>query len=256
MNQHEKAHADFARAISNCEKTLAEHKATVGANRPATLDCMVTLASCYCDAGRYDKARVEFANALSAGVSSHDVRYYYALLCLKQDDRPAYRKACAGMVKQYSASQNQGELNSTAWSCVLAPSALDDYAPVLQIARRAVQREPKDQDNLETLGAALFRAGQLDEARKYLGDVNAPPSANTSPAYGWYFLAMTHHRLGNGREAQKLHKMAREYTAKVLAEGKQGDVQPLPWNRRLTLELLRDETQALLGGSEPATKKL
>jgi tetratricopeptide (TPR) repeat protein len=103
---------------------------------------------------------------------------------------------------------------------------------------------------LQGLGAALFRAGQLDEARKVLTNAaGAATPGTTSPAYSWYFLAMTHHRLGNPAEARSWYDKAVRHTEEVLAKDREEG--SLPWNRRATLELLRDEAAALLGLPSP-----
>ena len=67
-----------------------------------------------------------------------------------------------------------------------------------------------------------------------------------SPAYTWFFLAMTHHRLGHAEEARQWLEKAVNWTKKE-TEGKIEGAAPLSWNRRLTLEILRREAEQLIG---------
>ncbi|NLT72351.1 MAG: tetratricopeptide repeat protein, partial [Verrucomicrobiaceae bacterium] len=110
-----------------------------------------------------------------------------------------------------------------------------------------------------------YRAGRLDEALRQLDQAdrlaNEPNQAvQSSPAYTWFFLAMAHHRLGHGEEAKTWLDKAVTSTEKALGEQKQGTAD-VPWNRRLTLKLLRDEAEALLKSApaphspEPAAKE-
>ena len=84
--------------------------------------------------------------------------------------------------------------------------------------------------------------------------VQEPSEANQlSPAYTWFFLAMAQHRLGHADEPKQWLDKAVTWTDKTFAEADQGTVD-LPWNRRLTLKLLRDEATALLGVTPPDVK--
>src|SRR5262249_17971358 len=102
-----------------------------------------------------------------------------------------------------------------------------------------------------TLGPALYRAGRFAEAIQRLNEVNAAwDQAATkpimhSPAYTWFFLAMAHQRVGHAGEA-------RHWLDKGL-KGMEEETrsQALPWNRRLTLQLLRREAEALLKKPPP-----
>lgn len=139
---------------------------------------------------QYDKAKADFEKSLTLDSASHSSRYQYALFCLATGDQPAYRKACAEMLKQFGNSENAEELFFTTWTCALAPKAIKDYEPVLELARRAMKQHPNDRLALQGLGAALFRAGHAEEALKYLTLAEAvPEDAKTSLAYIWYFLA-------------------------------------------------------------------
>ena len=67
---------------------------------------------------------------------------------------------------------------------------------------------------------------------------------------------MTHRALGNNDEATKWYEKAAVWTSEVLAPASEdGAPKPsVPWNRRLTLELLQKEASELLAKTaEPTT---
>jgi tetratricopeptide (TPR) repeat protein len=129
----------------------------------------------------------------------------------------------------------------TLWSCVLGPGAADDYAPLTALAERAWAELPNDARTASLLGALHYRAGRPEEAVTMLMAAESlPPSEFTSPAYGWFFRAMAEHALGHADEAAAWLKKADEAVDRLLAEADR-DGQALPWNRKLTLDLLRKE---------------
>ena len=96
-----------------------------------------------------------------------------------------------------------------------------------------------------------LRAGRHEEAQEKLtalGERMDDPNSksNASPAYTWYFLAMTDHQLGHHDQAANWLQKANAWTDKVLADAKN----PPRWNRKATLELLRKEAESLIGSGE------
>ena len=203
--------------------------------------------------GELGKAQDYFEEAIELGDSSYHTRYKHALLCFGVRDLAGYREACAAMLQQFSKSSNTSELHFTAWACVLAPDVLDDYSPAIELAERAIKVDPKRPLHQQCFGVVLYRAGRFDKAIETLESVaELEKVKGTSPAYGWFVLAMGHHKLGHDAEAEKWHGKATEWTDKVLAEHEQG-TSTLAWNRRLTLKLLHDEAESLLDIEEPST---
>ena len=86
-----------------------------------------------------------------------------------------------------------------------------------------------------------MRAGHYAEAKPYLEEiVNHPDNEATSKTYTYYFLAMTEHHLSNTDAAVAHLKTANELADIELAGSKS-------WNRKFTIELLRKESEALMG---------
>ena len=84
-----------------------------------------------------------------------------------------------------------------------------------------------------------MRSGQYDEAKVELEKalVAADDTTETSQSYTRYFLAMTEHHLGHEQAAHDQIQSANKSTEAELAETP-------PWNRKLTLELLRARLKA------------
>jgi tetratricopeptide (TPR) repeat protein len=117
-----------------------------------------------------------------------------------------------------------------------------------------VADKPRDPDFLICLGAALYRAGRLEDAAKTLTDAEAAfrrESATPTPGifvsstiiYSQFFLAMTQQRLNHHDEAAEWLKRATEAIDDPTGPSGPAD---RAWNRRLALRVLRAETQALI----------
>ena len=137
-------------------------------------------------------------------------------------------------------------MHFTAWTCALAPQAVADLSPAIGLADKALQTNPKDTSYLNTLGGILYRAGRFEEAIQRMTEGDPDAAVQFSPAYTWYLLAMSHHRLGQRDKATQWLDKAVQWTERVLREHEAGKTL-LTWNRRLTLKLLRQEAEALLG---------
>jgi len=180
--------------------------------------------------------------------------YRAALAQLVDGQTDSYRDTCRTMLQQFQDTETPVDGYWVAWTSLLGPGAVDDYGPVVQMAELAVEAKPDSVPYVNTLGAILYRAGRFEEAVERLTEVHNliedPDTGSTSsPAYTWYFLVMAHHQLGHEGEAQKWFDKANDWTDKVIREDEEGTA-ALAWNRRVTLNLLREETEALIRKDE------
>ncbi len=213
-------------------------------------DAWFNRGALYAELGQWQNAASDFAKAAELTPDNIRPRYLGALVHLAAGDREGYRNMCASMVARFAETEDANIAHFASWSCVLAADATDDFSLPVQLANRAVETNPNDVAHIQTLGAVLYRAGRFEVALERLIDANASledptHEARMSPAYGWFFLAMTHRRLGNVDEAQQWLDKATQWTQQVLAERPEGA--GTAWNRRLTLELLRHEAEELIG---------
>jgi serine/threonine protein kinase/Flp pilus assembly protein TadD len=217
----------------------------------------------YAERGQWDKASADYGKAAANQAADPYPCYLQALVRLHLGDRTGYRKACAGMLERFGKAEKPAATNLAfvVWSSVLAADAVDDYAGPVQLAEKLAAAQPKDLHHLSTLGAALYRAGRFEEAVQRLSQVHAShkpaDEGRLGIAYTWCFLAMAHHRLGHAEEA-------RHWLAEALGQTGQAPQQqppgatggaPVPWNRRVTLQLLRREAEALTKGTKKNGEK-
>lgn len=162
-----------------------------------------------------------------------------ALIALAGDRFEEYRQSCQGMLVHFAGAGDPKVQFRVAWTCALAPNALADYQLAIKLAERAVKSSPDNPLYLGCLGAILFRSGQFQAAERRLREALQKKTApNARPAYDQYFLAMTLHALGNQAAATEAIRTANRMGKSELSES-------LPWNGKLTLELLRSEAEAL-----------
>jgi len=190
--------------------------------------------------GDWNRAREDF-DAISADdrASAYCIQQG-ALLAIHADNPEFYRELCRLMLERFGSSDDPAAGNFTSWTCSLAADAVDDYARAIELARNAVKTDPEDRSRLVTLGAILMRAGEYDEAKATLEDaLEGADTETSSNDFIHYFLAMTEYHLGNDDIARTELQVA---NGAVIAELPDSPA----WNRRLTLELLRDEAESLI----------
>jgi tetratricopeptide (TPR) repeat protein len=188
---------------------------------------------------RWERAAALYGKAAERGKLPLDVWLRAALVALQTDDRAAYRRTCARLVKGAGQTTSVGVANTVAWVCALGPGGVDDYTRTIALAEYVVSKVPPPARHgvLNTLGAVLYRAGRYREAVKRLTEGMA---ADKGPGLiqDWVFLAMAHHRLDQAGEARKWLAKVREHKS-AGSEGK------FAWDA-LEVELLRREAERLL----------
>jgi superkiller protein 3 len=196
------------------------------------------------------EALPDLAAAAAKEDAGHFGRYLHALACLDSGDLPAYRGACRDLLTRFANAAPEAAVFA-AWTCALAPNAVDDYAPAVAAARRAAEASPKDADAAKTHAALLYRSGRFDEAAGGLEAVLAMPKIDaTHAAYARFFLAMARARLGDVESARASFDEAARWTDAATATPEAQAAANLTWNRAATLALLRREAAALLAPVE------
>jgi Flp pilus assembly protein TadD len=200
-----------------------------------------TLGSAYAGLGLWEDATATFAQAVEARDANVDTWYCHALLRLQRGDRDGYRKACAAMLERFGDTADPAIANGVAWTCALAPQAVDDLTRPVGLAEKAAERAPKEYALRNTLGAILVRAEkpeaavlQLEEAVKLHGQGGTPADC--------LFLVLAHHRLGHAEAAKQWLNKA----VQGLAQAK-----GLPLTQQLEYQLLRREAEALVKEMKP-----
>src|SRR5262249_17910988 len=114
------------------------------------------------------------------------------------------------------------------------------------LAEKAVAGQPRDPSYLNTLGAALYRAGRYEEAVRKLDEAVQAYGQEGQPV-DWLFLAMAHHRQGRCARARgKLGEVPPRAGQNTTPDRSRDATSVLQWTRRVELELIRREAEALV----------
>ncbi len=204
-----------------------------------------TRATILCAFGQQENALLDLEGIVESGNASAKTHYQTALLHLASGELEVYRNDCKRILKSFAQSDDPITEFFAAWSCALTTDAIEDYRPAIELARKSVAKDSKDQQYRVGLGAILLRSGQAHEAKVELQQALAVVgNDNTSPAYTQYFLALTEHTLGNSDASKEHLRLANEASTQELSS-------PVAWNRKLTLELLRSEAESLVSVIDP-----
>jgi tetratricopeptide (TPR) repeat protein len=189
-------------AITDPEKRQAVHDLAL-----ANFDLQRALV--LCQYGQWDLVASVFTKIVEAKYTDDNPEglVFFGIQLLSRvevGDLPGYRSASGKLVSQYSKTSDPNSLNSAAWFCTYASDAVADLAVPVQMAEKAVAGYPPHLKRLalNTLGAALYRAGRIDEAIARL-DESVKASGGVGVPQDWAFLAMAHHKKGNVEEARR-----------------------------------------------------
>jgi tetratricopeptide (TPR) repeat protein len=154
----------FEEALSDFTKVLQLYP-TFRAALSARCDSYLELA-------QFAEARADQEELRQAKTSGHHAQYQTALLSLMLGSADDYQNSCRAMLEQFGETEVPAPANLVAWSCALAPDAVEDYEPVIALATQAVDAQSDIDAFLSTLGAILYRAGRQDEAIEPLQEVD------------------------------------------------------------------------------------
>jgi tetratricopeptide (TPR) repeat protein len=171
---------------------------------------------------------------------------------LRLGDRAGYRSTCNALIDLPPVRSVDQSVNSRpVWPLCLAPDALDDMSRLVNRAEKFFTENPQHERhfNLYVLGAALYRAGDYKRAAQKLEEsIDAyprfPESSSDTLNYQQLLLAMTKWQLGKRDEARLLLAETQPAVDKEL------QFPSTTWVRRTTLELFRDEADALIEPKE------
>jgi serine/threonine protein kinase/WD40 repeat protein len=154
---------------------------------------------------------------------------------LTPDERA--RRAIERCREKLNADQGSPDAcNSLAWAYLTAPAALRDVKAALPLAQNALRLVPDNADYRNTLGVAYYRAERYPEAVAML-QPNLDRQKGTLLAFDLYFLAMSHHQLGETARAREYYDWAVRWT-----RGQRG----LPPAHQEELTAFRSEADELL----------
>jgi hypothetical protein len=183
-------------------------------------------------------AAADFGQAIHHLPEDLSIRYGHVLSLLALGDEAGVRRACSVLLDRFGSSIGSLTPNKVAWYCVLAPDAVTDREVPVRLAELAAGEAPEAQKPmyLKTLGAALYRAGRLQEAISRLEEGIRLRGGGSFPQ-DWTFLALAHHQLRHHSEAHAWLDRLRTYRANENPDAF--------WNE-LEIRLLRREAEAVI----------
>jgi WD40 repeat protein/tetratricopeptide (TPR) repeat protein len=279
LDEPDKALADLARALELQPKDLTTRRTRLEICLrlkkwdEALADCIKAVelkpddpellklrADLYACCGKWAPAADDFAKLTDMDPSIYPRPwlpwYRHALTLLAAGKTEEYRKACGRMLEHFRDTGDAETAFFTAWTCSLGPDALPDFTPALRLAEKTLAQGDQTARSHQAVGAIHYRAGRWEECVKHFhaAEAAANPQELTSAAYWYYFLAMAEHRLGHKEEAGQWLDKAVAQTDKELRDQAQTGG-PDRWVRKVTLQLLRAEAEALLRGTATAPAK-
>ena len=116
--------------------------------------------------------------------------------------------------REVEANPNSAEAcNNLAWAYLGAPEALRHVEAALPLAEKAVRLAAGNAVYRNTLGVAYYRAGRYREAVEVLRP-NLETQEDSTLAYDLYFLAMSHHRMGETARARDYYDCAVRWSSR------------------------------------------
>jgi hypothetical protein len=161
-------------------------------------------------------------------------------LKLGQFDR--YQTRCQAMLAQFSGGDSADNADKTAKLCLLAPGAITDIAPALDLAEVAVDEgyhSPYEAWFFLVRGLAEYRAAHHDSALAWLSKCQAPPHPVRGPT-AKLLESMALARLERPAEAQTAFREATGAFDGYLASADESDIRAT-WLDRMIFDVLREE---------------
>ncbi len=170
-----------------------------------------------------------------------EVVFQLAAWQLLSGEQEAYEVTCSQSFAKYANADNARELYLLARMCSLTSRPSIEPQQLVEIASRAVERDPKA-FHVHTLGLCLLRAGEYEQAIREFETSLAKSWLDTAD---WLGLAIASHAVGRPTEALEFLQMARQSTAQQLNDlGSRSRVHP---HDRIACQLLLREAETLIG---------
>lgn len=198
-------------------------------------------------AGTWREAAAEYARALEIYPDEHWNWFVSAGLWVETKDLDGYRRHCRNMLDRFGDTEDGSIAERTAKACLFIPDGLPDDARPAALATKAVDSNPNFAWFLLAKGIAEYRGGNSEAAVTWLEKTKQGQSNNVhSLALAELFLALSHHRLGNGDTARRSLADAAKIIDQQLPQPDSGNIGD-GWHDWLMCHIVRREAESLLG---------
>ena len=247
----------FDRANVHLKLALDQHRQAYGAGDQRVANCLVDYAwnlgemDRIAEVGTCAREAVSICGSLQSNPQESgtlaNALYLLAMAQLQLGDRAGYRTSCEHLVDLHVRSASVVLNSRPVWPLCLAPDALDDMNRLVKRAETYVAENSRMAPHfcLYVLGAALYRAGDYDQAAQRLEEsIDAYPGIPDPGCdtinYQRLLLAMSKWQLGRQDDARRQFADTKSAIDKELQDAS------TRWNRRISLEQLLAEAEALI----------
>jgi tetratricopeptide (TPR) repeat protein len=193
---------------------------------------------------RWRSAAADYARGIEPAAVPDSSEYYeYACVLVLIGDKERYRGLIQSFSGQVDASDDARLAYELARACIITPEMTVDQERVIRWARRAAESAPLAWHH-HVLGAAYYRAGDYDEALRWLG-IALKGAWKTGPAMNQFMLAMTHRRRGHTEQAAGLLDEAIRLYEAMESSRVDGAVPAVFAADWLTIQIYRREAEIL-----------
>jgi serine/threonine protein kinase/Flp pilus assembly protein TadD len=262
LGRPESALTWYDQAITTLTNVRAEKSRFVGAREFELRKARGERAVALLELGQFNEAVQAFKEleenydkAVKADPTNYWNWVFDAPLRLQLGDLEGYRGVCREMLARFLRTDDPSCGNTIAKTCLLAPAAVSDLRPVLQLAERGVTEQNFLYCyNLLLKGMVEYRAGNFDNAIERLNQTlslgrehryfNSRSLSGTACA----FLAMAHYRLGRVAEARQAIDQATKLYEQRYSKIDWNWSSEGNWHDWLIFYLIRQEAEKLLKG--------
>jgi tetratricopeptide (TPR) repeat protein/tRNA A-37 threonylcarbamoyl transferase component Bud32 len=260
LGRTDQAAADFASAIevlprdrfffsprSRLILELARHERVFAAlleARPEDKPLWIARGRYHALRDRWRRAAADYARGFEPVASPDTQEYFeYACLLLLVGDKERYRGLIQTLRDQVDMMKDPRLAYELARACIMTPEMTFDPQRVIRWARLAAESAPLAWHN-HVVGAAYYRAGEYEEALRWLGKSLEGDWGMGRPL-NHFVLAMTHRRMGQGEQAAaSLEESMRVY--EEMDSGRVDEAVPgvfaADW---MTIQIYRHEVESL-----------
>jgi tetratricopeptide (TPR) repeat protein/serine/threonine protein kinase len=202
------------RALGRHEESLAAKRRAAEIEPAVAMRHMVVADSLY-ELQRYDESAAACRKAIGLDPRC---RIAFAMLGLVLRQQENYAEAIAPLAEAVRLDPQDASITGVlAMLLVTCPDPkLHDPPRALELARKALELEPGNGSHSRTLGVALYRSGNWQEALAALKSASERDPDNTG--FDSFFVAMAHQRLGDALAARAAYDRACEQIERKGAE--------------------------------------
>jgi tetratricopeptide (TPR) repeat protein len=193
---------------------------------------------------RWRAAAADYARGLEEVASPGTHEYFeYACLLMLVGDKERYRELIQAFVGQAEATKDPRLAYELARACIISPEMTADPERVVRWARLAAESTPLSWHS-HAVGVAYYRAGDYDEAIRWLG-LSLDSPWNMGRPLNQFMLAMIHQRLGHAEQAAALLEESIRLCEEMDSSRVDGAVPAVFAADWMTIQIYRREAESL-----------